>query len=222
MRRMSSRSIETAELRAAVADGRVWGKLGIVITEPGGDSHFQKVTDDSGNTIDVLVCVRAAHTNEVLWCRLGSGAGGNGGYGIWRIPPEKTEVAVLVPEGELEGAPVIVSTLSSFGVPQSLDDAILLISHSAKVRIETNNADVEIVASGGQVVLQPGGEQPIARKTDPVDIGTFSHTPASGAGVSPCQLVWTPPGGGLPTTITSLGADLTGQVKDGSSNAKSG
>jgi hypothetical protein len=89
-----------------------------------------------------------------------------------------------------------------------------------RIRLGTDGA-IHIDAASGADVIVNGSNLKVARDTDPVDLGTFIHQPASGTGVTPCQLSWVPPGGGTPTVIGSpIGSDLTGQISDGADHFK--
>lgn len=116
----ATRRPNMAEVRAALEDGRVWTGLGVVFG-PDGGSHYE-VDDDIG----VLVHVELMPAREPLMCRLG-GLGEGDALGVWRIPPVGTEVAVLIPSGELDDDPMIVGVLSSGGTPGELDADTLVV-----------------------------------------------------------------------------------------------
>jgi hypothetical protein len=98
--RLGGRTVNRAEVRDALEDGRVHCALGLVVKRPNETSHYSLETDDTGSPVDVLVEVDLMPRQEAVTCRLGALAGGPGS-GIWRIPPPGTEVMVMVPRGEL-------------------------------------------------------------------------------------------------------------------------
>lgn len=71
----------------------------------------------------------------------------------------------------------------------------------------------------GEIVLNGGGAK-IGRVGDAVNLGKFTHVPASGAGVTPCKLLWSPPGAtGDPTEVTAA-TELDGEIKEGADKVK--
>lgn len=214
-----SKPIDLSVLKKALEDSRVWCGLAKVVKRDGDASHFEIEKDDSGNPVDVLVEIDLMPDGIPILARLGSGFGG-ASFGVWRVPPVGTEVAWMAPNGELEADVMIVSTLSSGALPGAVDEDTLVVFNTKKIHVETNGGDIEIVASG-QVKVQ-GGDQPVARKTDPVDLGKFS---CSGLGSAFLGILWLPPnspGGTTPTLIAASPTALTGAIKDGSTKFSSG
>jgi hypothetical protein len=76
-----------------------------------------------------------------------------------------------------------------------------------------------LLDKNGNVIFN-GGDAKVGRVGDGVDLGTFVHTPATGVGVTACSLVWTPPGGGTPQSLSGSGADITGKIKEGADKVK--
>ncbi len=215
-RRLGSKPLDLSPIREALADGKVHSGVGIVYV-PNGESQHYEIFDGE----DVLVWVKLMPLEQPLFCRLGGFAGG-ASVGMWRIPPEGTEVAVMIPDGDFDFDPMIVATLATGATVENLNGDDLFIVNTKKVKLKSLEDDMELDADG-QVLIQAadGGEEPVARKTDPVDMGTWVHVPASGTGVTPCQLIWTPPGSVTPQTI-SVGSALSGEISDGSTKAKCG
>ncbi len=133
-------------LREQLADGLVHAGLGIVKKREGGDSHFEIVDGAK----DVLVDVVMMPTNEPLRCRL-TGCAGGPGTGIWSIPPEGCEVAILIPLGDFDFSPMIVATLSSNKIPDGLEGGgtiIIAVSSGKKVLIhDGTNGDAKELAT---------------------------------------------------------------------------
>lgn len=175
----------------------------------------------------VFAAVRLQN-EQLLTCRVGTFYGGPG-FGFYAPLQVDDEVVVAVPAGDPDhGAVVIAKTWSASELqpPEANDhqaDVILHVQKDTNVRIlATGNGNVIVGSEDGKTLLgAETGTQPVHRKGDHSDMGTFVHTPASGPGVVPCVLAWTPPGGGPPVPITAGGADLTAQAKDGSDKVES-
>jgi len=111
-----------------------------------------------------------------------------------------------------------VAMASSGGVPSQLDDTTIVLSNVKNIVIDSTEGDVNITANG-KVNLQ-GGDQPIARKTDSVDIGTFQ---CDGVGSAFAGIKWIPPGETAVTEITAASpVALTGKISTGSDKANCG
>ncbi len=84
------------------------------------------------------------------------------------------------------------------------------------------NGALHIDAESGQDIILNGGTLRVARASDTTDMGSWAHTPASGAGVTPCSLVYTPPGGGSPVTFNSSPTHIGGKIATatGAANVK--
>lgn len=165
---------------------------------------------------------------QLLTCRVGTIYGGQG-WGFYAPLEVDDEVVVGVPAGDPDHGGVIIAktwSASELQPKQANDhkaDVILLVKKDTNMRmLVQGSGNVVIGAEDGKVLLgDETGTKPVHRKGDHSDMGTFVHTPASGAGVVACSLAWTPPGGGTPVPITPAGADLTAQAKDGSGKVES-
>ena len=100
------------------------------------------------------------------------GAGANAG--IWVLPPLGAEVAVVFPEGELTGGPIIVGILSTGNVPDGIAADTMVIA-SGQVLINDGN--------GGATALPT--LQEFNQHTHPTGVGPSSTptTPATGTSV---------------------------------------
>ena len=79
--------------------------------------------------------------------------------------------------------------------------AVLRIRADGSIEItSTSNYNITVTANGTGEIRLNGSALKVAADTDPADIGTWTHIPASGVGVTPCSLSYTPPSG-APTTI---------------------
>lgn len=191
-----SLGVDNSALRTAAMDGKVWCGIGLVVKRQGESQHYE-IADG-----DVLVSVDLMPEGQPLWARLG-------GKYMWRVPPVGSEVMLAIPAGELEQMPTIVCVLATGEVDGDLDADMVLIVNDKKVVIKSTDEKVILGGTSGK---------DIARKTDGVDVGTWTHTPAAGAGVTACQLVYTPPGG-VPTPITTA-TQVSGEINEGSSKAQ--
>lgn len=135
--RKPTRRFDMAALREALADGKVHVSLAVVVQD--GSTHFEVVEG-----ADVLVDVELHPSGVRCSARLA-------GSGIYAIPPVGAEVVVLVPDGELEAGPVIVSRTGE--APDGLNPTTLII----------------VAPAGGQVLVHDGAAadaQVLALKTD--------------------------------------------------------
>lgn len=166
--RRGAKTLDLAQLKAALRDGKFWTGLGVVRVFPGETSHFEIVlTGEAEPGVDLMV--ELASNGERLVCRLGATGG------TWRIPAPGTEVAVLIPEGDLESDPIVVAIL---------EDPPGLLG-------ETN---IVIAAPGGSEVLiydGSGTPESLATKADLqafkniYDTHTHACTGTTGGGGSP-------------------------------------
>lgn len=131
--RKASRRLDLSSMKEALRDRRCWTCMGLVVVGEDGN-HFE--IDENA---DVLVEVQVQPSQDRLTCRLGSVAGGPG-RGVWSIPPVGTEVAVIVPDGQLDFMPIIVATLSTGEVPPDLDETTIVMAN--------NLGDIAIIPSG--------------------------------------------------------------------------
>jgi hypothetical protein len=144
-RTKGAKRIDVSELRGLFRDNRFSTSLGVVTQFDGETSHFDLEGDD------VLVDVELAPGRERVFCRLGAIAGG-AGRGVWAIPPVGTEVAVLVPRGELGMDPVIVATLSTGQLPADLTDDTILVVANQKIHVHATAGDAIVEASGNTLL----------------------------------------------------------------------
>jgi hypothetical protein len=135
-----------AQIRQSMRDGKAWTGLGVVRQFPGESSHF----DIEG--AEVLVDVELVPNGERILCRLA--AAGGGGY--WTIPAIGEEVAVVIPEGDVEADPVIVGTLSDAPAGVAVDRVVIV---RAGVRVLADNIELggaDLVPLTAGVVVAAG------------------------------------------------------------------
>lgn len=163
------RRLDMAEFREALRDDRTWCGLGLVVKR---SEHF--FIEDN----DVLVEVDLMPHGQPLLCRLGAVAGGPG-QGVWAIPPVGSEVAVLIPEGELDADCMIIATLSSGTLPDGLNE----------------NVTVIVAKQGGNVLVHDGSAndaRPMATKADIDTLTTWIAAHVHSGGVLPGDLTGVP------------------------------
>lgn len=102
--RAGAKRLDVGQVKDALRDRRLWSGLGVVRLFPGEIEHF---SIETGDEPDVLVDVELMPNRERLVCRLGIAVGA-----VWRVPPVDSEVALLIPQGDLEADPIIVGVIS--------------------------------------------------------------------------------------------------------------
>ncbi len=126
--RSGARRLDLGSLGDLLKDGRVWTAVGVV-TQPDGEDTWYAIEDG-----DLWVEVELVPSRLDLTCRWGV-AGGGAGLGIWTVPPVGTEVAVLVPDGEVDFMPTIVGCMSTGSLPNGVAENVIVIAASSKVLI---------------------------------------------------------------------------------------
>lgn len=147
-----AKAMDLSQFADALADGKVWAGVGRVTKFAGETSHFEIIPGDAENLADVMVDVAVFPNGEAVACRLGMSGG------VWQIPAEGAQVAILVPMGDYEADPVIVGVL---GYPRSADIA-------TATGLSATTA-VIVVPSGGQLLVHDGAAGdavPLATKAD--------------------------------------------------------
>ena len=100
------------DMRSLFRDHRVWTGLGVVIEPEGGGAHWSVVPGPGGSgSVDIVVEVELQPSLVPVTARLRAG--------IWEVPALGDEVAVLIPDGEIDFQPIIVARLSSGSVPET-------------------------------------------------------------------------------------------------------
>lgn len=121
-------------------------------------------------------------------------------------------VAILVDKTRDEGA---VEPADGEVVMGGLAAPAAVVHIKADGSIEVSSAGdghVTVTANGTGEIRLNGSALKVAADTDPVDLGTWTHTPAAGTGVAtPCSLSYTPPGGAS-APIAPGGTAVTGKV----------
>jgi len=205
--------LDMTEIRRAVEDKRTFTGMGLVKKRDGYDSHYEIDTENG----DVFVDTILMPDSTPLFCRLASWGGCANG-GIWKIPPEGTEVVIIVPYGDIEGDCMVVGTLSTGQVPTELDADTMVIVNPKNLKIVSREGDVTVDADGS-VTIQ-GGDKGIARKDDNLSASAQLKTWAQAVETGISSAGGTPP----PTPFASAaGLDGgLGTIHSASSKAKCG
>lgn len=138
-----AKRIDLTDLRDLLKDRRLWAQLAVVTRPDGADRHWELVSGQ------IHVDVRTVPRGIELHCRLGTQAG-SVGQGLWRVPAEGTEVAVLVPDGMPDFQPIIVACLDSGPAPDRVgDDKTILVATDT---VEITAPTVVLGPSPGSVI----------------------------------------------------------------------
>lgn len=129
--KFGTRRVDLTPLKEALKDNRVYARLGLVTAEDA-PSHFELDGED------LLVEVTLVPDDVRVTCRMAT-VGGGPGQGLWFVPPVGSEVAVLVPDGELESGPMIVGVLSTGSLPDGVAEGVTVIANSSKVLVHDGN-----------------------------------------------------------------------------------
>lgn len=168
--------MDTQLLRAMIGNQQMTTSLGVVRKFSGETSHFDIDTENGTN--EILVDVELIPSGERVLCRLGFG-----NDGVYRIPRENQEVAVLIPytsnsliKDSLDYEAIIVGVLDTEAPSQLNDDDIVVI---AATRVHLVSDDIK---------LGDTASDPIVRKSDldaVIDtVNTHTHLYLPGPGLA--------------------------------------
>lgn len=107
--RKAVKRLDLTDMREVFRDRRVWSSVGVVTIPDGESTWWEIVQHDDGSSVDVLVDVVLHPSETPVTCRLAAG--------IFDVPDEGDEVAVILPEGAIDFMPIIVCRLSTNSVP---------------------------------------------------------------------------------------------------------
>jgi hypothetical protein len=119
-KRGGSKRLDLAPLREILKDRRCWVCMGLVTVPDGESSHYEILT--TPGRMDVLVEVETQPEGLDLTCRLNDAA-------IYRIPNVGDEVAIVIPAGEFDFMPIIVTTMASGTVPDGVAPNVTVIAN---------------------------------------------------------------------------------------------
>lgn len=139
----ATRRGDLSDLREVLKDGRIWCQYGVVSRPDVSSSHWERTPEG-----DIMVHVETMPRGLELYCRLGAAAGAVG-MGAWRVPAVGTEVAVVVPDGEVSFQPMIVAILSSGGAPARVSDQRTVV-----VATDAIEVDAPAIRLGGEQATQ--------------------------------------------------------------------
>ena len=107
-RKAGAKRADLSDVRRVLQDQRRWTAIGLIVARTDGAPHW-RVEMDGSNAVDIMVDVVLQPSQIPLPCRLKSG--------MWIVPRIGEEVAVSIPDGEIDFMPVIEGVLSSNSVP---------------------------------------------------------------------------------------------------------
>lgn len=171
--------LDLTDMRSLFRDRRMWSAFGIVTEPDDGDAHWEIVTNDDGDAVDVLIEVVLHPSEEQVTCRLRGG--------MWEVPNVGDEVAVLVPEGERDFMPIIVCKLSSASVPTGSQGVapgriVIVPSNGEKVYVHDGNGGTDALVkrseflAHGHPTAGTGPVSPPTAATPIADTGQFPGT----------------------------------------------
>lgn len=171
--RQRSKRLDLSPLADVLRDGRMWTALGVVSKADGASSHWQMHTDEDGQT-DILVDVELIPSQLDLTCRLGSTGGS--GRGVWQIPHEGDEVAVIIPEGKVAFQPLIVAVLSSGGLPDGVAENVTVIADaSVLIHDGAGGANELVTGPAFKAHKHPSGSGPTGVADNALDPNSYTQ-----------------------------------------------
>jgi hypothetical protein len=139
--RIGAKRVDTQMMRAMIGQQQMTTSLGVVRKFPGETSHFD--IDTENGTAEVLVDVELIPSGTRVQCRLGFG-----NPGVYSIPKENAEVAVLIPydpssliKDSLDFEPIIVGVLDA-NAPTQLTGPDLVVVKASKVQVISSNIEL--------------------------------------------------------------------------------
>lgn len=163
----ATRRLDPTPLRELVADGRTWTGLGVVTDNDGDGSYAERVTNDAGDVIDVIVEFVLQPSGKPVTARMSTLVGGSPARGIFVLPALGEEWCLLFPDGEPDTA------IGGFGLSAGA------LPGAASLATRTN-----LVICASQVLLTDadgGGELRAAREGDTVRVTIPASTFLIGA-----------------------------------------
>ena len=106
---VGAKRLDLSDLRELLKDRRVWSAVGRVVLPEGASQHWQ-IVDHEGSEVDIEIEVVIQPSQVPVTARLRGG-------GWWEVPAVDDEVALLIPDGQLDFMPIVIGTLSSNRVP---------------------------------------------------------------------------------------------------------
>lgn len=113
-------------------------------------------------------------------------------------------VALAIVDKSRPAQDVEAGEVRLYGPGSSNAAAVVRVRADGSIEITSlNNTNVTVTAAGTGEVRVNGSAVKIAADADPVSLGTWTHVPAAGTGVTPCSLTYTPPGGSSTPIVTA-------------------
>lgn len=106
---VGAKRLDLTDLRELLKDRRVWAAVGRVVQPDDGSDYWQIVVH-KGDEVDIEIEVVIQPSKVPVTARLRGG-------GWWEVPAVDDEVALLIPDGQLDFMPIVIGSLSSNRVP---------------------------------------------------------------------------------------------------------
>lgn len=180
--RRPTKRLDLTDIKEALADGKQWTALGVVVAGDGGLPHWEIV-----DGADIHVEVELQPTRERVFARLAAG--------MWIVPALGEEVAVVIPAGDVTFMPTIVCILANT-IPTS--------QGPTPERIAIRRAEVVIHDGDGGAAALPTTAT-LADLRDKI----LSWTPAAGDGGLALKAALATLFGADPVTGSPLAGDFT-------------
>jgi hypothetical protein len=168
---------DTNQLKDWLSNQQLVTSLGVVRKFSGESSHYE-ISVENGER-EILVDVELIPSGTRVQCRLGFG-----NDGVYRIPRENAEVAVLIPydpqsliKDSLDFEPIIVGVLDTEAPSALTGDDIVVIS-APKTTVISDNVTIE----SGDIILGAGVVNPLDELVIGSGVDTFTGSPYKALG----------------------------------------
>lgn len=104
-----AKRLDLSDMRELFRDRRVWSAVGRVVLPDGTDQHWQ-IVEHEGEGVDIEIEVVIQPSQVPVTARLRGG-------GWWEVPALDDEVALLIPDGQVDFMPIVIGSLSTNRVP---------------------------------------------------------------------------------------------------------
>jgi hypothetical protein len=123
------------------------------------------------------------------------------------------------PQDLNEGETCLYCNADATRVLLTKDGDVKISSKNGGMIVVQNDGKITIDAASGKDVVINAGINKVSRVGDHVNLGKWHHIPASGTGVTACQLLWQDTDGGGEAAITSA-RQLDGKIEEGADHFK--
>lgn len=151
---VGAKRLDLTDLRELLRDRRVWSAVGRVVQPEGGALHWQ-IVQHEGEDADIEIEVVIQPSQVPVTARLRGG-------GWWEVPAVDDEVALLVPDGQLDFMPIVIGSLSSNRVPSgdqapSPTNIVIAAPAGGKVYVHDGSSGAKSLATADHFHLDSTG-----------------------------------------------------------------